>query len=37
GEHASQALAAGGVTFPEPVKKAMSLVARAMTSSSYRL
>lgn len=37
GRHASQALAAGGLTFPEPVKKAMSLIARAMTTSSYRI
>lgn len=37
GRHASQALAAGGLTFPEPVKKTMALIARAMTASSYRI
>lgn len=37
GRHASQALAAGGLIFPEPVKKTMALIARAMTASSYRI
>ncbi|ROQ20975.1 ubiquinone biosynthesis monooxygenase Coq7 [Marinimicrobium koreense] len=36
-KHAQTALAAGGLDFPAPVKTAMSLVARAMTASSYRL
>lgn len=37
GRHASQALQAGGLVFPEPVKRAMSLIAKAMTASSYRI
>ncbi len=37
GRHATQALKAGGLAFPEPVKKAMSLIARVMTASSYRI
>lgn len=36
-EHAQTALAAGGLDFPAPVKIAMSLVARTMTATSYRL
>lgn len=36
-QHAQTALAAGGLDFPAPVKTAMSLVAKAMTASSYRL
>jgi ubiquinone biosynthesis monooxygenase Coq7 len=36
-KHAQTALAAGGLDFPAPVKTAMSLVAKAMTASSYRL
>ena len=35
--HATGALNAGGLPFPDPVKKAMSLVAKVMTTSSYRL
>ena len=35
--HASSALAAGGYRFPAPVKSAMTLVSRAMTTASYRL
>jgi len=35
--HAESALAAGGLPFPPPVKALMSLVAKAMTASSYRI
>lgn len=35
--HAETALEAGGHRFPTPVKKLMTLVSSAMTSSSYRL
>ncbi|WP_444923549.1 2-polyprenyl-3-methyl-6-methoxy-1,4-benzoquinone monooxygenase [Microbulbifer sp. DLAB2-AF] len=36
-EHAHAALAAGGKRFPAPVKGAMSLVAKVMTSASYKI
>lgn len=36
-KHAQTALAAGGLDFPAPVKIAMSLVAKAMTATSYRV
>lgn len=36
-EHAHAALAAGGRRFPGPVKGLMSLVAKVMTSASYRI
>ncbi|MFA0810912.1 2-polyprenyl-3-methyl-6-methoxy-1,4-benzoquinone monooxygenase [Microbulbifer epialgicus] len=36
-EHAHAALAAGGKRFPAPVKGAMSLVAKVMTSACYKL
>lgn len=36
-EHGSQALQAGGVVFPRPVKGAMKLMSRAMTSVTYRI
>lgn len=35
--HAQSALDAGGHRFPLPVKKLMSMVSSAMTSSSYRI
>lgn len=35
--HADAAVAAGGVTFPAPVKGLMSLISKAMTISSYRV
>ena len=35
--HADEALAAGGAEFPKPVKKAMTLVSKAMTKTSYYL
>ena len=35
--HGEHALAAGGTDFPKPVKDAMSVVAKLMTSSSYRI
>ena len=35
-KHATSALAAGAWPFPTPLKKAMSVVAKAMTASSYR-
>lgn len=34
-EHASKAIEAGGHIFPSPVKKAMSLMAKVMTGSTY--
>ena len=37
GRHAGGAIRAGGLPFPRPIKYAMSLVSRVMTSSSYRL
>lgn len=36
-EHATNAIAAGGYRFPAPVKAGMSLVAKVMTASSYRI
>lgn len=36
-QHARSALDAGGLDFPTPVKLAMSLAAKVMTSSSYYL
>ena len=36
-EHSSNALAAGGYRFPAPVKFAMSLMAKVMTTSTYRI
>lgn len=36
-KHAQTALVAGGLDFPAPVKTVMSLVARAMTATSYRM
>lgn len=36
-KHASVALKAGGLPFPRPIKRAMSMISRVMTSSSYRL
>lgn len=36
-KHARTALSAGGMNFPAPVKQAMSLVAKAMTATSYRI
>lgn len=35
--HGADALAAGGVEFPQPVKEAMTLVSRVMTETSYRI
>jgi len=36
-EHANNALDAGGYRFPAPVKFGMSLMAKVMTSSTYRI
>ena len=36
-QHASRALEAGGLRFPAPVKFGMSLLAKVMTGSTYRL
>ncbi|WP_339412850.1 2-polyprenyl-3-methyl-6-methoxy-1,4-benzoquinone monooxygenase [Pseudomonas sp. EA_35y_Pfl2_R5] len=36
-QHASNALDAGGVRFPTPVKFGMSLLAKVMTSTTYRV
>jgi ubiquinone biosynthesis monooxygenase Coq7 len=35
--HASNALDSGGVRFPKPIKFGMSLLAKVMTSTTYRL
>lgn len=37
GKHARTALAAGGLPFPKPAKKLMSLVSKVMTQASYRI
>ena len=36
-QHSSNALAAGGYRFPAPVKFGMSLMAKVMTKSTYRI
>lgn len=36
-EHAASALEAGGYRFPAPIKLGMSLMAKVMTSSTYRI
>ncbi len=36
-EHSSNAIAAGGYRFPAPVKFAMSLMAKVMTKTTYRV
>ena len=36
-QHAEQALAAGGIRFPVPVKMAMKLMSKLMTKSVYRI
>ncbi|WKT62321.1 2-polyprenyl-3-methyl-6-methoxy-1,4-benzoquinone monooxygenase [Microbulbifer thermotolerans] len=36
-KHGHTALEAGGARFPAPVKKLMTLVSKAMTSTSYRI
>ena len=36
-EHAAGAIAAGGYRFPAPVKFGMSLLAKVMTKSTYRI
>ena len=36
-EHGSQALQAGGVVFPRPVKAAMKMMSKVMTSVTYRI
>jgi ubiquinone biosynthesis monooxygenase Coq7 len=35
--HAENAIEAGGVDFPEPVKQLMTQISKAMTKSSYRI
>jgi 3-demethoxyubiquinol 3-hydroxylase len=35
--HGAEALARGGAEFPVPVKRAMALLSRVMTSSTYRI
>lgn len=35
--HADMALSAGGLRFPAPVKSLMTLISKAMTTSSYRI
>ena len=35
--HGEEAMAAGGVEFPEPVKQAMSAVSKVMTQTTYRI
>ena len=36
-EHGSQALQAGGMVFPRPVKGVMKLMSKVMTSATYRI
>lgn len=36
-EHSTNAIAAGGYRFPAPVKSGMSLLAKVMTGSTYRI
>ena len=36
-EHATKALEAGGLSFPEPVKQAMTQLSKVMTASTYRI
>jgi len=36
-KHSQTAKAAGGMTFPEPVKKGMTLLSKLMTQTSYRI
>lgn len=36
-KHATTALEAGGVDFPKPVKSIMSLIAKGMTTTTYRV
>ena len=36
-EHGAQALEAGGMIFPEPVKKAMTLLSSVMTKATYKM
>ncbi|UAW98082.1 2-polyprenyl-3-methyl-6-methoxy-1,4-benzoquinone monooxygenase [Halopseudomonas nanhaiensis] len=36
-EHGNQAMAAGGVRFPAPVKAAMTLMSKVMTAATYRV
>lgn len=36
-EHSTNAIAAGGYRFPAPVKAGMSLIAKAMTTTTYRI
>jgi ubiquinone biosynthesis monooxygenase Coq7 len=36
-QHAHQALAGGGVRFPKPIKKVMTLISKAMTKSTYHI
>lgn len=36
-EHGSQALEAGGMIFPEPVKAAMALMSSVMTKATYKI
>jgi ubiquinone biosynthesis monooxygenase Coq7 len=36
-KHSENAKAAGGVIFPEPVKKGMSILSKLMTQTSYRI
>ncbi|CAH0991466.1 3-demethoxyubiquinol 3-hydroxylase [Sinobacterium norvegicum] len=36
-QHATLALDAGGLKFPKPVKELMSLTAKAMTATTYRI
>tara|TARA_R110002020_G_scaffold41074_1_gene121253 strand:+ start:9222 stop:9869 length:648 start_codon:yes stop_codon:yes gene_type:complete len=36
-EHGSQALEAGGMIFPEPVKAAMTLLSNVMTKATYKM
>jgi ubiquinone biosynthesis monooxygenase Coq7 len=35
--HADEALHAGGRALPEPIRKAMSVISRVMTTTAYRI
>ena len=36
-EHATKAMAAGGVAFPKPVQSTMTLLSKVMTKTTYRI
>ena len=36
-EHSTNAIAAGGLRFPAPIKFGMSMMAKVMTKTTYRI